>query len=361
MGWNNWNHFGCDAKTPSEALVKREADAMVASGMAAAGYQFVNIDDCWALPSRDRAGNLVPDPAKFPDGISGTAAYLQAKGLKLGIYLDAGTQTCAAAIGSGFPGSLGHERQDAKTIAGWGVDYLKYDNCYNGGVDATHRYVAMRDALAATGRPIVFSISEWGQNQPWAWAPRVANLWRTTGDIADDWATVLSVMDANAAHAGAVAPGAWNDPDVLEVGNGGMTPAEDRAHFSMWAVMAAPLIAGNDVATMSAATRAILTNREVVAVDQDPAGIQGTKVAEPAPGLQVWSKPLYDGSRAVALLNRTARTAPISARWATVGLTTSDAAVRDLWGHANRGTFAGSFTATVPSHGVVLVRVIPAA
>jgi len=361
MGWNNWNHFGCDAQAPSEALIKRQADAMVASGMAAAGYQFVNIDDCWALPSRDRAGNLVPDPVKFPDGIKGTAAYVHAKGLKLGIYLDAGTQTCAAAIGSGFPGSLGHERQDARLIASWGVNYLKYDNCYNDGVDATHRYVAMRDALTAAGRPIVFSISEWGQNQPWTWAPKVANLWRTTGDIADDWATMLAVMDANAAHAISAAPGAWNDPDLLEVGNGGMTTTEDRAHFSMWAVMAAPLLAGNDLATMSAATRAILTNPEVIAVDQDPAGIQGTKVAEPAPGLQIWSKPLHDGSRAVALLNRTSAAASITARWTTVGLASPAASVRDLWSHAARGTFAVGFTAVVPSHGVVLLRVTPSA
>jgi len=361
MGWNNWNHFGCGTGTPNEALIKREADAMVSSGMRAAGYQFVNIDDCWALPHRDRGGNLVPDPAKFPDGISGTAAYVHAKGLKLGLYLDAGTLTCAAAAGLGFPGSLGHERQDARLIASWGVDYLKYDNCNNGGADATHRYVAMRDALAASGRPILFSISEWGQNQPWAWAPRVGNQWRTTGDITDDWAAMLAVMDANAAHAAAAGPGTWNDPDVLEVGNGGMTPTEDRAHFSMWAIMAAPLLAGNDLATMPAATRAILTNPEVIAVDQDPAGTQGTKVAEPSPGLQVWSKPLHDGSRAVALLNRTRIPAPITAHWTTVGLASPSASVRDLWSHTTRGTFTSSFTATVPSHGVVLLRVTPTA
>jgi hypothetical protein len=226
-------------------------------------------------------------------------------------------------------------------------------------VDSVQRYTAMRDALAASGRPIVYSISEWGTTQPWNWAPAVGNLWRTTGDISDSWSSMLSRMDANAQHASVAAPGAWNDPDMLEVGNGGMTDTEYRSHLSMWAVMAAPLLAGNDLTTMSSATRTTLTNSEILAVDQDPAGKQGTKVAEPTAGLQVWSKPVQNGVRVVALLNRNGASAAITAPWSAIGLGSGAATVRDLWAHADRGSFTGSFAATVPSHGVVVLRVVP--
>jgi alpha-galactosidase len=356
MGFNNWNFTHCDNGQPTEAMIKGIADAMVSSGMRDAGYSFVNIDDCWALPNRDGAGNLVPNPTSFPGGMPALASYVHARGLKLGIYLDAGTRTCNGA--RGFPGSLGHEQQDANLIASWGIDYLKYDNCNDKAVPATQRDAAMRDALAATGRPIVYSLSEWGTNRPQDWAPATGNLWRTTGDISANWASITSRLDTNAQVAWAAGRGAWNDPDMLQVGNGSMTDAEYRAHFSMWAIMAAPLLAGNDLRGMSAATRTVLTNTEVVAVDQDPAGIQGVKVAEPAAGLQVWSKKLQAaGQRAVALFNRTGASASITANWSDLGLAPGSATVRDLWAHADRGGFTNSFTATVPSHAVVMLRV----
>src|SRR3954454_13019137 len=274
MGWNDWNAYGCNV---SETLVKQTADKMVSSGLAAAGYQYVNIDDCWMQHSRDGSGNLQPDFGKFPDGISGTAAYVHAKGLKLGIYEDAGTATCA-----GYPGSLGHETQDARLFASWGIDYLKYDNCNNNGsttqAQYISRYSAMRDALAATGRPIVYSICEWGVNAPWTWAGSVGNLWRTTGDIGPSFASMLSIFHANVGLGSAAGPGGWNDPDMLEVGNG-MSATEDRAEVGLWAEMAAPLLAGNNLVNASATTLSILGNRSVIAVDQDSLGRQGHQVS----------------------------------------------------------------------------------
>ncbi|MFL6075908.1 MAG: glycoside hydrolase family 27 protein, partial [Mycobacteriales bacterium] len=249
MGWNDWNAYGCNT---SEALVKQTADKIVSSGLATAGYQYVNIDDCWLQHSRDSAGNLQPDFAKFPDGISGTAAYVHSKGLKLGLYEDAGTATCA-----GFPGSLGHETQDARLFASWGIDYLKYDNCNNNGSTTTAQYIArysaMRDALAATGRPIVYSICEWGVNAPWTWAGSVGNLWRTTGDIGPSFSSMLSIFHANVGLDSAAGPGGWNDPDMLEIGNG-MSATEDRTEFSLWSEMAAPLLAGNNLVNASSTT-----------------------------------------------------------------------------------------------------------
>ncbi|HEY6808989.1 MAG TPA: glycoside hydrolase family 27 protein [Gemmatimonadales bacterium] len=350
MGWNSWNHFGCDV---SEQLIRETADAMAASGMRDAGYRYVVIDDCWQV-ARDKDGTLVADSARFPHGIKALAEYVHGKGLKFGIYTDAGTKTC-----QGRPGTLGHEEQDARTFASWGVDYVKEDWCYAAGLDAPTQYAKFRDALARAGRPIVFSICEWGANQPWEWAPKTGNLWRTTDDISDSWPSMLGNLDQSAQHAAAAGPGAWNDPDMLEVGNGGMTADEYRAHFSLWAIEAAPLIAGNDLRTMSAETKAILTNPEVVAVDQDSLGAQGMVVWEPTPEVQVWAKPLADGSRAVALLNRAGVPTRINAYFRRAGLRTDSASVRDLWAHADRGTFRGQYETTVPAHAVVLVRVTP--
>src|SRR5712691_3565878 len=295
MGWNSWNHFGCDV---SARLIRETADAMVASGMRDAGYRYVVIDDCWQV-ARDRQGRLVADSARFPGGMKPLADYVHSKGLKFGLYTDAGRQTC-----QGRPGTYGFEELDARTYAEWGVDYVKEDWCHAEGLDAPTQYAKFRDALAKAGRPIVFSICEWGSHHPWTWGPRTGNLWRTTGDIGDDWASIISRVDLSSQYALTAGPGGWNDPDMLEVGNGGMTDDEYRAHFSLWAVMAAPLIAGNDVRTLAAATRDILENREVLAVDQDSLGAQGTIVWERPPELQVWMKPLQDGSRAVVLLNR---------------------------------------------------------
>jgi alpha-galactosidase len=350
MGWNSWNKFACNV---SEQLIKEIADAMVASGMKKAGYQYVNIDDCWQV-SRDSAGNIVADPARFPGGMKALADYVHAKGLKLGIYTDAGTMTCEKR-----PGSLDHELQDAKTYAAWGVDYVKIDWCHTEGLDPQKQYAKFRDALAQCGRPIVFSICNWGRNQPWTWGPATGNLWRTTGDIKDNWASVLKILDnPSQQHAEAAGPGGWNDPDMLEVGNGKMTDAEYRSHFSLWAMMAAPLIAGNDLRSMSQATKDILMNAEVIAIDQDAAGKQGTRIRAEG-GSEVWAKPLKQkGAVAVLLFNRGEAAADISASWDEVGLPSGKAKVRDLWAHADRGVFTDSFKANVPSHGVVMLKVV---
>jgi alpha-galactosidase len=326
---------------------------MVATGMKRAGYQYVNIDDCWQV-SRDSAGNIVADPVRFPGGMKALADYVHAKGLKLGIYTDAGTMTCEKR-----PGSLDHELQDAKTYAAWGVDYVKIDWCHTEGLDPQKQYAKFRDALAQCGRPIVFSICNWGRNQPWTWGPATGNLWRTTGDIKDNWPSVLKILDnPSQQHAEAAGPGGWNDPDMLEVGNGKMTDAEYRSHFSLWAIMAAPLIAGNDLRSMSQATKDILMNAEVIAIDQDAAGKQGTRIRAEG-GSEVWAKPLKQkGAVAVLLFNRGEAAADISAGWGEVGLPSGKAKVRDLWAHTDRGVFTDSFKANVPPHGVVMLKVV---
>ncbi|KUN00240.1 alpha-galactosidase [Streptomyces canus] len=352
MGFNNWNSTHCRAEF-NESMVKGIADIFVEKGLKDAGYQYVNLDDCWALPARDADGKLVPEPARFPNGIKAVADYVHSKGLKLGIYTSAGTKTCSNV---GFPGALGHEYSDAQQFADWGVDYLKYDNCNNQGVDAKLRYTTMRDALKATGRPIVYSICEWGQNKPWEWAADVGHLWRTTGDISDTWGSMLSILKQNlplAPHAG---PGHWNDPDMLEVGNGGMTATEYRSHFSMWSVMAAPLLIGSDLRTASDETFEILGNKEVIAVDQDPLGKQGSVVSSEG-GRWAVAKEMKDGSRTVALFNETGGPQRIATTAAAVGLPDATAyTLRDLWQHKSYNT-AGTISATVPAHGTVLVRV----
>ncbi|MER7564735.1 NPCBM/NEW2 domain-containing protein [Streptomyces sp. NPDC097941] len=352
MGFNNWNSTHCRAEF-NESMVKGIADIFVDKGLKDAGYQYVNLDDCWALPDRDTDGRLVPDPARFPNGIKAVADYVHSKGLKLGIYTSAGTKTCSS---SGFPGALGHEYSDAQQFADWGVDYLKYDNCNNQGVDAKLRYTTMRDALKATGRPIVYSICEWGQNKPWEWAADVGHLWRTTGDISDTWGSMLSILKQNLPLAPYAGPGHWNDPDMLEVGNGGMTATEYRSHFSMWSVMAAPLLIGSDLRTASDETFEILGDKEVIAVDQDPLGKQGSVVSSGG-GRWVVAKEMKDGSRTVALFNESGSPQRIATTAAAVGLPAADAyTLRDLWQHRSYNT-AGTISATVPAHGTVLVRV----
>ncbi|MEU6762292.1 NPCBM/NEW2 domain-containing protein [Streptomyces sp. NPDC046853] len=352
MGFNNWNSTHCRAEF-DESMVKGIADLFVEKGLKDAGYQYVNLDDCWALPERNADGKLVPDPKRFPNGIKGVADYVHGKGLKLGIYTSAGTKTCSDI---GFPGALGHEVSDARQFADWGVDYLKYDNCNNQGVDAKQRYIAMRDALKATGRPIVYSLCEWGENKPWEWAADVGHLWRTTGDISDNWSSMLSIMKQNlplAEHAG---PGRWNDPDMLEVGNGGMTDTEYRTHFSMWSVMASPLLIGSDLRKATPETFEIIGNKEVIAVDQDPLGKQG-KVLSSEGGRWVVAKEMRDGSRTVALFNETNTAQPIATTAGAVGLPDADGyALRDLWQHKSYNT-VGRIAATVPAHGTVLLRV----
>ena len=358
MGWNSWNKFGCKV---SESLIREMADALVSSGMKDAGYQYLVIDDCWQT-SRDATGNIVPDAANFPGGIKALADYVHSKGLKFGIYSDAGTGTC-----QNRPGGRGYEYQDARQYADWGVDYLKYDWCNHSTQDSQSSYGLMSDALKKSGRPIVFSLCEWGSTKPWLWARDVGNLWRSTGDILDKWEgtekwgglgviQIIELQDGLQSYAG---PGHWNDPDMLEVGNGGMTDTEYRAHFSMWCLLAAPLMSGNDVRTMSAATKEILMNKELIAVDQDPLGVEGHKVRTSGDG-EVWTRPLADGSRAVALLNRGTAAATINFAWTDLGYPEHlQASVRDLWAHQDKGKVHGSFSAEVPSHGVVMLKVAP--
>lgn len=354
MGFNNWNSTQCGAQF-NEAMIKGIADLFVSKGLKAAGYQYVNLDDCWALPQRNAAGDLVPDPVRFPNGIKALADYVHAKGLKFGIYSSAGDHTCDV---KGFPGGLNHERQDARLWASWGVDYLKYDNCHNLGIDAQTRYKAMGDALKATGRPILYSICEWGSTGPWNWAPSVGNSWRTTGDISDTWQSMISIAQANQGLAGYAKAGAFNDPDMLEVGNGGMTATEYRTHFSLWAEMAAPLMIGTDLRSAEPETFEILTNTDVIAVDQDPLGRQGSVVSGEQ-GLVVMSKPLADGGRAVTLTNEGSYDATITATAQTLGIGGADSyKVKDLWSKKTT-TGNGTVSATVPGHGTAMFRVTP--
>ncbi len=370
MGWNSWNTF---MDGVSDALLRQVADAMVTNGMRDAGYQYVNIDDGWALPKRLN-GHLQPDPVKFPGGFKPVADYLHARGLKFGIYSDRGTPTCA----KHSPGSYGFEKTDAEDFAAWGVDYVKYDNC-NPALFSTQEgdYRRMRDALAATGRPIVFSICAWSFKD---WMPAMGNLWRTTGDISDNWDTIVEIIDQNEKWASYAEPGKWNDPDMMVVGcynvadlqhdraclgtselvgNKGLTDEEMRSHFSMWAMMAAPLIAGNDVRKMPEKIREILVNQEVIAVDQDPFGMQGVKMWDDGKGLCVYSKVLKGiFARAVALFNRSDWDETITVNWNDIGILGSTAKVRDLWKHEDMGTFEGGYKAFVHSHAVVLLKVV---
>jgi len=358
MGWNSWNKFGCNV---SEKLVRETADAMAANGMKDAGYQYIVIDDCWQV-KRDDKGRIVPDPERFSSGMKALADYVHAKGLKFGLYSDAGTGTCEKR-----PGSRDHEEVDAKTYAEWGVDYLKYDWCNAEGQDTRDSYAKMARALRASGRPIVFSICEWGSTKPWLWAQGIGELWRTTGDIQDCWDCgkswggmgVVHIIDLNAELYPYAGPGHWNDPDMLEVGNGGLSPSESRAHFSFWSLFAAPLIAGNDLRSISSETLEILTNKEVIGVDQDPLGMQGRKVRDDGVK-EVWMKPLSDGSRAVILFNRGSEGGDIAVAWEEIGLApASKALVRDLWKKADVGVPTARFQAKVAAHDVVMVRITP--
>ncbi|MGE5562028.1 MAG: glycoside hydrolase family 27 protein [Bacillota bacterium] len=360
MGWNSWNKFACDN---NEQTVRATADAMVASGMRDAGYQYVVIDDCWQT-SRDANGFIVADAQKFPSGIKALADYVHSRGLKFGIYSDAGRLTCG-----GRPASQGHEYQDAITYARWGVDYLKYDWCNTGDRNAQEAYAVMADALRQSGRDIVFSMCEWGTARPWLWAKNIGNLWRTTGDIFDsfsvkdpkrEWAhTLLEIVDLNEPLWPYAGPGHWNDADMLEVGNGGMTPAEYRSHFSLWAIMASPLMAGNDIAHMDETTRSILLNKDVIAVDQDKLGVQGRRVWKDGDS-EVWVKPLSGGARALLLFNRGGAPATIRATADQLGWPAGvRARVRDLWVHRDAGRWTGAIEATVEPHGVAMFRIQP--
>ncbi|WP_320052285.1 glycoside hydrolase family 27 protein [uncultured Acetobacteroides sp.] len=370
MGWNSWNKFACNI---DEKLIREIADAMVANGYKAAGYEYIVIDDCWH-GQRDSLGFIHPDPTRFPSGIKALADYVHSKGLKFGIYSDAGTQTCG-----GKPGSLGHEYQDAITYAQWGVDYLKYDWCFTENVNSKGAYTTMSKALAAAGHPILFSMCEWGTNKPWLWASNIAHMWRTTGDIFNCfdgiqdhgtykcWGT-MQILDMSEPLRQYAAPGHWNDLDMLEVGNG-MPANEDRAHFTMWCMVASPLIMGHDLRNASAQTQEILTNKEVIAVSQDSLGIAAFKHST-KDSIQVWCKPLKGGDWAICFLNRGKNAANVEFDWKTQAvvdtLSNTSASLdkviyqlKDLWAKKPAGTTKSKLKAVVPGHDVVLLRLTP--
>jgi alpha-galactosidase len=369
MGWNSWNTFQVNI---SEDLVKGIADNMVASGMKDAGYTYIVLDDGWMAIQRDSVtGNLIPDPKKFPHGMKALIDYVHSKGLKFGLYNCAGTKTCA-----GYPGTRGYEYQDARFYASLDIDYLKFDWCYADGQNAKESYTTMSKALKAAGKPIVFSLCEWGSNKPWEWASNVGELWRTTGDIYNcfegqknmgTWKAncVMHIVDLNEPLRGYAGPGHWNDPDMLEVGNG-MNVNEDRVHFSMWCMMAAPLIAGNDIRKMTADTKAILTNKDVIAVDQDALGVQGWRYAS-KDSVETWFKPLNGGDWAVCFVNRSAQPQKINFDWKNENVNdtlssrqlnagTTTYKIINVWTKENASTTAKAFVTTVPSHDVVMLR-----
>jgi alpha-galactosidase len=357
MGWNSWNHF---ARKIDDATVRAQADAMVSSGMRDVGYVYINIDDTWE-GARDARG-VIQTNEKFPN-MKALADYVHSKGLKLGIYSSPGAKTCA-----GFEGSLNHEEQDAQTYADWGIDYLKYDLCGLREVMknaptpvAAHQimveaYTKMHNALLKTGRPIVYSLCQYGEDAVWRWGADVGgNLWRTTGDISDRYASMSNIGFGQAGLSRYAAPGHWNDPDMLEVGNGGMKPDEYRTHMSLWAILAAPLLAGNDLSTMTPETTAMLTNKEVIAIDQDPLGKQGDRVWSEG-SLEIWTRDLKDGAKAVGMFNRTGSALDMTVDFASLGLKGSVHA-RNIWAGADVPNPGATFTTTVPGHGVVLLRV----
>jgi alpha-galactosidase len=367
MGWNSWNKFGCNV---DEQMIRQIADSMASTGMKDAGYKYVVIDDCWH-GGRDSSGFVYPNPQRFPSGMRALADYVHSKGLKFGIYSCAGNKTCG-----GHPGSRGYEYQDALTYAKWGVDYLKYDWCNTTGLSAVGAYATMRDALFAAGRPIVFSLCEWGDNQPWNWGKDIGHLWRTTGDITNrfdgevnhgTWSSwgVMKIVEMRKDIRSYAGPDHWNDPDMMEVGNG-MSLNEDRAHFSLWCLLAAPLIAGNDLRTMSKETIGILTNREVIAVDQDSLGIQGYKF-DSKDSVEVWVKPLMNDEWAVCFLNRSVDVKKIDFDWSK-NIVTDDFSkrvlnpnynvykIRDLWKKKNLGDTKKKVNSDIASHDVLMLR-----
>jgi alpha-galactosidase len=369
MGWNSWNTFAVNI---DEQLVRETADLMVSSGMKDAGYSYIVLDDGWMAKERDaKTGDLIPDPKKFPNGLQPVIEYVHSKGLKFGLYNCAGTLTCG-----GYPGTRGYEYQDARLYASLNIDYLKYDWCNTQGITAKEAYATMSKALKNAGRPIVFSLCEWGDNQPWEWAAPIGHLWRVSGDIYPcfdceknhgTWSSwgVMRIVEMRKNIRQYAGPGHWNDPDMMEVGKG-MTANEDRAHFSIWAMLAAPLMAGNDIRKMTAATIATLTNKLVIAIDQDSLGIQGFLYSS-KDSLETWLKPLANDEWAVCFLNRSLNPVPVNFNWKenmiadTLSRKTLDAKsttykIKDLWKNADAGNTSRPFTASLPAHDVLVLR-----
>lgn len=372
MGWNSWNKFACNI---NEELIREVADALVETGLAEAGYIYINLDDCWHAPTRDADGFPQCDTLRFPSGMKALTDYVHAKGLKIGIYSDAGRRTCGGRFGS-----YGHEYQDALQYARWGFDYLKYDWCESENINPVGAYTLMRDALREAGRPILFSMCEWGSNKPWEWAAEVGHMWRTTGDIGlsfreqivhDTWEqnSVLRCIDLNAPLRKYAGPGHWNDPDMLEVGNG-LSFNQDRAHFTLWCMMASPLILGNDIRSMSDQTASILLEREVIAINQDALGVQGLRYRVEG-DLEIWFKPLEGGDWAMCLFNRGVEPIRYTIDWQTMNLTDEEVSgrstsfdticyeVRDLWQGGKPFLTRKSREVVIPVEDVILYRLTP--
>ncbi len=368
MGWNSWNTFQANI---SEKLIKETADKMVSSGMAAAGYNYIVLDDGWMAKERGKDGNLVPDPQKFPGGMKALVDYVHAKGLRFGLYNCAGTKTCG-----GYPGSRGYEYQDARFYAALGIDFLKYDWCNTEGINSKEAYTTMSNALKTAGQPIVFSLCEWGDTQPWNWAAPVGNLWRISGDISpcfdcedkhEGWSSwgVMKIVDMRKDIRKFSGPDHWNDFDMLEVGNG-MTNTEDKSHFTMWAMVASPLIAGNDLNKMSKETLSILTNQNLIAVNQDKLGIQAFKYTV-IDGVEVWIKPLENGNWAITFLNRTDSPKEVNFDWSKQKIADPDFKmeanfgkvykVRDLWTNKEMGNTGKAFASKIAPHDVVTLKI----
>ena len=368
MGWNTFNTF---AGNFNEQLIRDMVDIIASSGMKEAGYTYIIIDDNWTGP-RDSLGFLTVDKKRFPSGMKAMADYIHSKGLKLGLYSDVGYRTCG-----GYIASRGHEFQDAMMFAKWGADYVKYDWCESGGINAVGAYTTMRDALYATGRPMVFSMCEWGDNQPWLWADDVGHLWRTTGDICSAWDvnenhgsyiknSIMHILDMQSGLRQYAGPGHWNDPDMLEVGNGTLTPAENRAHFSMWAMIAAPLIAGNDLRKMTKETLDILTHKEVIAIDQDSLGVEAMKYAI-KDSVETWVKPLKNGDWAVCFFNRSSKTQHFEFNWKeefiedkfakrTLNAEQDTYEFTDMWKGGKPGSTSKLLKTDIASHDVLMLR-----
>lgn len=356
MGWNGWNHFRCSEKV-NESLVKQIADAMVSSGMKAVGYRYINLDDCWQV-ARDRFGTIVPDIHKFPNGMRSLGEYIHSKGLLFGIYTSAGRTTCEKR-----PGSFGYEQQDVNTYASWGVDYVKVDWCGIDYLDTETQYKKWRQVIEKTGRPMVLSIAiadieKIDHNDVWKWGHGIGHMWRTTRDIIDYWPDILRIIDENSQYSKFSGPNGWNDADMLQVGNGNMTIEEYRTHFTMWAMMASPLIAGNDIRNMSSDIRNTLTNKDVIAIDQDPLGIQAKKIAESGTGQEVWIKQLArKNTYAVSVVNRADQDASYTISWQTIGVGSVKVRVVDVWAKQDRGISTLQYEVKLPVHGTVLLVV----
>lgn len=372
MGWNSWNTF---ATNIDEKLVRETADEFIRLGLKDAGYKYLVLDDGWMAMERDAAGNLIADPKKFPSGMKNLADYIHGKGMQFGLYNCAGSKTCG-----GYPGSRGHEYQDALTYASYDCDFLKYDWCNTGKMVGSEAYTTMRDALYAAKRPVVFSICEWGDQKPWKWGGPIGHMWRTTGDIYNcfdcehsngTWSSwgVMKIVDMRDSIRQYAGPGHWNDPDMLEVGNGVMTVAEDRTHFALWSIMAAPLILGNDLRKITPEALAIITNKEVIAVDQDTLGVQGFRVKRIG-NVDVWAKPLAGDNWAIAFVNRGKEAANLNLKWADLPITDDifkkeftpgkkTYQLRDLYAKKEVGTTRKDLKATLVSHDILMLRLSP--